>query len=316
MKKVFGKIAILGQGLIGSSITRAIYLRNVPSEVVITDNSPQVRERLLELGLGHAKVVDSNIEAVEGADLVIGCVPVASYSTLVKEIIPHMKTGAVLSDVGSVKASVVEATLDLIPCDIDFVPAHPLAGTEFSGPDAGKSKLFIDKWCILTPVESATSSSVEKLQLFWESLGSKVEIMTPEKHDYALAITSHLPHLSAFSIFHTALHREEVDQSPVMQFSAGAFRDFTRIAASNPTMWRDIFLMNKEPILSALDQFVSDINSFSTAIQNNDGEALEALISTSKLTRKSNIVDEDKQKIKKLMNQNARNEIIKPYSSD
>lgn len=316
MKKIFNRIAILGQGLIGSSITRAIFLRNIHSEVVVTDASADVRKRLLELGLGHAKVVSTNIEAVDGADLVIGCVPVATYSSLVREITPHMKEGAILSDVGSVKANVVKESIQYIPDTIDFVPAHPLAGTEFSGPDAGKSKLFIDKWCILTPAENASFNSIEKVREFWEALGSKVEIMTPEKHDYALAITSHLPHLSAFSIFHTALNREELDQSPVMKFSAGAFRDFTRVAASNPTMWRDIFLMNKEPILSALDQFVSDMGKFSKAIREDNGEALEEFISKSRVTRKSNIVDEDKAKIKKLMNQNARNEIIKPYSSD
>lgn len=316
MKQAFRKIAIIGQGLIGSSITRAIYSRNIPSQVVITDQSQAVRERLLQLGLGHAKVVHSSVEAVEDADLVIGCVPVASYSTLVKQIAPCMKQGAVLSDVGSVKASVVKESLPHIPDGIEFVPAHPLAGTEFSGPDAGKAKLFIDKWCILTPAEFASSEAVENVRQFWQALGSRVEVMTPEKHDQALAITSHLPHLSAFSIFHTALHREEIDQSPVMQFSAGAFRDFTRIAASNPTMWRDIFLMNKGPILDALEQFVFDMQKISAAIKADDGDALVEFISKSRVTRKSNIEDEDKAKIKKMMNSNARNEIIKPYSSD
>ena len=316
MKKNFNRIAILGQGLIGSSITRAIFSRNIRSDIVITDNSQTVRERLLQLGLGHAKVVSSNIEAVEGADLVIGCVPVATFGSLVREIAPHMKAGSILSDVGSVKVNVVKESIQHIPDAVSFIPAHPLAGTEFSGPDAGKSKLFIDKWCILTPPENTDPHSVEKVKLFWESLGSNVEVMSPEKHDYALAITSHLPHLSAFSIFHTALHREELDQSPVIQFSAGAFRDFTRIASSNPTMWRDIFLMNKEPILSALEQFIADMGVFSNAIKEDDGEALEKLISKSRVTRKSNIVDEDKAKIKKILNENARNEIFKPYSSD
>ena len=316
MKNKLKKIAILGQGLIGSSITRAIYLRNIQSDLVITDTSATVRERLLELGLGHAKVVPTNVEAVEGADLVIGCVPVAAFGALVQEIAPHMKAGSILSDVGSVKANVVKESMQYIPETVSFIPAHPLAGTEFSGPDAGKSKLFIEKWCILTPPENTDSDSVETVREFWESLGSKVEVMTPEKHDYALAITSHLPHLSAFSIFHTALHREELDQSAVIQFSAGAFRDFTRIASSNPSMWRDIFLMNKEPILSALDQFVSDMGKFSDAIRKDDGEALEKLISKSRVTRKSNIIDEDKAKIKEILNKNARNEIFKPYSSD
>lgn len=316
MKKTFNKIAILGQGLIGSSITRAIFLRNIRSDVVITDSSPDVRQRLLELGLGHAKVVATNSEAVIDADLVIGCVPVATFGSLVREIAPHMKPGSILSDVGSVKVNVVEESKPYIPETVSFIPAHPLAGTEFSGPDAGKSKLFIEKWCILTPPEDTDQASVEKVKLFWKELGSKVEVMTPERHDYALAITSHLPHLSAFSIFHTALHREDIDQSPVIQFSAGAFRDFTRIASSNPTMWRDIFLMNKEPILSALEQFISDMGQFSKAIKEDDGEALVNLISKSRVTRKSNIVDEDKAKIKKIMNENARNEIFKPYSSD
>ena len=316
MKPVFRRIAIIGQGLIGSSITRAIYSRDIASEVVISDKSSAVRKRLLEIGLGHAKVVHSSVEAVDGADLVIGCVPVASYSDLVAEIAPHLKQSAVLSDVGSVKANVVERSLPFIPDGVDFVPAHPLAGTEFSGPDAGKAKLFIDKWCILTPVQSASPEAVQRVSDFWQSLGSRVEVMTPEKHDHALAITSHLPHLSAFSIFHTALHREEIDQSPVMQFSAGAFRDFTRIAASNPQMWRDIFLMNKEPLLGALDQFVADMQKLSDAIKADDGDALVEFISKSRVTRKNNIEDEDKAKIKKMMNSNVRNEIIKPYSSD
>ena len=195
------KVAILGQGLIGSSITRAIYQRNLPLDVVVTDASRKVCDRLLELGLGRAKVVFSNKDAVEGADLVIGCIPVASYSKLVEEIAPYLKPGAILSDVGSVKAAVIDASRQFIPDDVEFVPAHPIAGTEFSGPDAGKPKLFADRWCIVTPTENSDPDAVASVTAFWESIGSKVEVMSAEAHDKTLAITSHLPHLSAFSIF-------------------------------------------------------------------------------------------------------------------
>ena len=316
MAPVIGKLAIIGQGLIGSSITRGVFERDLVREVTVTDASSRVRKRLLELGLGHAKVVDSNIEAARDADLVIGCVPVAAYGELTREIGPHLKTGAIISDVGSVKESVVADTLNHLPDNVHFIPAHPLAGTEFSGPDAGMPKLFVNRWCILTPPEGADEKAVNTMRLFWEGLGSQVEIMTPKRHDYALAITSHLPHLVAFSIFHTALAQERETGSPVIQFSAGAFKDFTRIASSNPVMWRDIFLKNKKPILHMFRRLIADMEACAMAIENDDAQGLEALISQSRSTRRKVIEkehislrpDEDQDKLE--------DTLFRPYSSE
>ncbi|MEO0327792.1 MAG: prephenate dehydrogenase/arogenate dehydrogenase family protein [Pseudomonadota bacterium] len=310
------KIAILGQGLIGSSITRAIFQRDLPLEVTITDASPKVCERLLELGLGRAKVVFSNREAVAGADLVIGCVPVASYSDLVKDIAPDLKPGAILSDVGSVKMGVIKESLPYLPDQVEFVPAHPLAGTEFSGPDAGKPKLFVDRWCILTPLEETDPKAIELVKSFWTDIGSKVQIMSAEEHDYTLAITSHLPHLSAFSIMHTALAREAKIDNSVVQFSAGTFRDFTRVALSNPKMWRDIFLMNKEPLTKVFNQFVEDMQMILEAVEEGDGEKIEALISQSRQTRSENINEQDFANKRKRVSKSAPSEVIRPYSTD
>jgi cyclohexadieny/prephenate dehydrogenase len=310
------KVAIIGQGLIGSSITRAIFQRDLPLDVTITDGSRKVCERLLELGLGRAKVVFTNKEAVEDADLVIGCVPVASYATLVKEIAPYLKAGAILSDVGSVKSAIIEQSLEHIPDHVHFVPAHPLAGTEFSGPDAGKPKLFVDRWCILTPSEDCDEKAVEKVARFWESIGSKVQLMSPQEHDYTTAVTSHLPHLSAFSIFHTARFLESDSKNPVIEFSAGTFRDVTRVALSNPQMWRDIFLLNHKPLGDVFRRFVQDMQAILEAAEQGDGERLEALISESRKMRTDSIHEDDFTSKKTRVSKSAPSEIIRPYSSD
>jgi cyclohexadieny/prephenate dehydrogenase len=286
MSTIFNRLAIIGQGLIGSSITRAIYEHSVAGEVTITDSSPKVRKRLRDLGLGTAKVVDTNREAVEGADLVIACVPVGKYGAVAKEIAKHLQHGAILSDVGSVKGSVVRDVLPQIPAHVRFIPAHPLAGTEQSGPDSGLANLFENRWCILTPSNDSDARAIKKVKSFWEALGTQVEIMSVEHHDYVLAITSHLPHLIAFSIFHTAIHHEQLTNSEVIKFSAGGFRDFTRIASSNPTMWRDIFLNNKEAVLKVLEEFNSDISELAKAIEQGDAEKLIDNLSTSRLTRR------------------------------
>jgi cyclohexadieny/prephenate dehydrogenase len=292
MSKIFNRLAIVGQGLIGSSITRAIYARGVAGDVVITDSSAKVRKKLRELGLGRAKVVDTNREAVSGADLVIACVPVGKYGALAKEISAHLQHGAILSDVGSVKGSVVRDVLPQIPDHVRFIPAHPLAGTERSGPGSGLSDLFENRWCILTPPNGADVDATEKIKLFWQTLGAQVEIMSAEHHDYVLAITSHLPHLIAFSIFHTAIHHEQSTNSEVIKFSAGGFRDFTRIASSNPTIWRDIFLNNKEAVLNVLKEFSSDVSRLATAIEQGHAEQLLDDLSTSRLTRRKVIEKE------------------------
>jgi len=266
MAPVVQRLAILGQGLIGSSITRAASAGGIAREIVVTDAVPKVRKVVAELGLGLAKVVDTSAEAVAGADLVVACVPVGQYGALAKEIGPHLKPGAIVSDVGSVKGAVVRDMLPYLPKGVHLVPAHPLAGTEHSGPEAGLADLFENRWCIVTPLEGADAAAVETVRAFWKALGSEVETMDVAQHDRVLAITSHLPHLIAFAIFHTGLRHEEMSESEVMKFSASGFRDFTRIASSNPVMWRDIFLNNKEAVLDVLRQFNADLSNLAKAI--------------------------------------------------
>ena len=270
---LFDKIAILGLGLIGSSIARAARAQGAVRTIVATSRSPQTRQRVVELGIAD-KVTETNAEAVEGADLVIVCVPVGVCGAVAKEIGPHLKAGATVSDVGSVKGSVVRDMGPHLPKNVHFVPAHPVAGTEHSGPDAGFAELFENRWCILTPPEGADAEAVDKLAAFWRRLGANVETMTPDHHDLVLAITSHLPHLIAYTIVGTADELETVTRSEVLKFSAGGFRDFTRIAASDPTMWRDIFLANKDGVLEMLGRFNEDISALTKAIRRGDGAAL------------------------------------------
>jgi cyclohexadieny/prephenate dehydrogenase len=226
-----------------------------------------------ELGFAD-EVPDSNAAAVRDADLVIVCIPVGQSAAVAKEIGPHLKPGATVSDVGSVKGSVLRDMAPHLPANIHFVPAHPVAGTEHSGPDSGFAELFVDRWCILTPPKDADPAAVERLAAFWRALGAKVEKMSAEHHDLVLAITSHVPHLIAYTIVGTADELGDVTESEVLQFSAGGFRDFTRIAASDPTMWRDVFLANKEAVLEMLGTFNEDLSALTRAIRRGDGEAL------------------------------------------
>jgi cyclohexadieny/prephenate dehydrogenase len=289
---VFRRLAIIGQGLIGSSIARGVYAHGIPGEVVVTDSSPRVRARVKELGIGAARIVDSNREAVEGADLVIACVPVGAYGQLAQDIGRYLQPGCVLSDVGSVKGSVVRDMAPHLPAHAHFIPGHPLAGTERSGPDSGLADLFENRWCILTPPDGADAAAVERLRAFWSALGSQVEVMSIEHHDYVLAITSHLPHLIAFTIFHTAIHREQSTNTEVIKYSAGGFKDFTRIASSNPTMWRDIFLNNREAVLGVLKEFNKDLAALADAIERGDAEKLVEELSKSRLMRRKVIEKE------------------------
>jgi cyclohexadieny/prephenate dehydrogenase len=292
MSKIFDRLAVIGQGHIGSSIVRSLYERRIPGEVVITDVSPKVRKRIRELGLGAARVADSNREAVDGADLVIVCVPVGRIGAVAKEVAPQLMPTAIFSDVGSVKGSVVRDVAPNLPPHVHFVPAHPLAGTEKSGPDSGLPDLFENRWCIVTPPEATDAAAIDKITSFWRALGSVTEVMSVEHHDYVLAITSHLPHLIAFSIFHTALRHEQATNSEVIKFSAGGFRDFTRIASSNPTMWRDIFLNNKEAVLNVLKEFNADIAALAHAIEHDDAQTIVDELSKSRLTRRKVIEKE------------------------
>jgi cyclohexadieny/prephenate dehydrogenase len=272
-KPLFARLAIIGPGLIGSSIMRAARARGAVRSIVATSRSPKTRQRVAELGIAD-QVVETNAEAVEGADLVIVCVPVGVCGEVAKEIAPHLKVGATVSDVGSVKGSIVRDMGPHLPKNVHFVPAHPVAGTEHSGPDAGFAELFEKRWCILTPPEGTDPEAVNKLAAFWRLLGANVETMAPDHHDLVLAITSHLPHLIAYTIVGTADELQTVTRSEVLKFSAGGFRDFTRIAASDPTMWRDIFLANKDGVLEMLGRFNEDVAALTKAIRRGDGEAL------------------------------------------
>jgi cyclohexadieny/prephenate dehydrogenase len=286
---LFQRLALIGTGLIGSSIARAARAQRLVGQIVATARSAATRRRVIELGLAD-QVADSNVAAVEGADLVIACMPVGQCAEVAREVAPHLKRGAILSDVGSVKAQVVRDMAPYVPAGIHFVPAHPVAGTEYSGPDAGFAELFIGRWCILTPPQGADADAVERLSAFWSGMGAKVAIMSAEHHDLVLAITSHVPHLIAYSIVGTADDLAAVTRSEVLQYSAGGFRDFTRIAASDPTMWRDIFLANKTGVLEMLGRFNEDVGKLARAIEAGDGDTLFGLFTRTRAIRRG-IID-------------------------
>jgi cyclohexadieny/prephenate dehydrogenase len=281
-----GRLTVIGAGLIGSSVARAAREKGLAGEVVVFDADAGVRERVRALGFADA-VPQSVAEAVRGADIVIAAVPVGASGAVAEQVGPHLKPGAILSDVGSVKGAVVEAMAPFVPAHAHLVPAHPVAGTEFSGPEAGFASLFENRWCIVTPPEGADPAAVETLAALWRGFGSNVEQMSAQHHDLVLAITSHVPHLIAYNIVGTAEHLEQTLTSEVIKFSAGGFRDFTRIAASDPTMWRDVFLYNREAVLEMLARFNEDLMSLQRAIRYGDGEALFQHFTRTRAIRKS-----------------------------
>ena len=283
---VFERVAIIGVGLIGSAMALAARRGRRIGGVTAYDAAPGVRARVRELGLA-GRVAETAADAVRDADHVVLCVPVGAIGTVAAEIAPHLKPGTVLSDVGSVKNSVVEAVLPHVPPGVHFVPAHPVAGTEFSGPDAGFAALFENRWCILTPCAASPEGAVERVRQLWLSFGAKVDTMTPAHHDLVLAITSHVPHLIAYNIVGTAAHLEAVTDSEVIKFSAGGFRDFTRIAASDPTMWRDVFLNNRDAVLEMLGRFLEDLSSLQRMVRYGDGDALFDLFTKTRDIRRS-----------------------------
>ena len=286
---LFDTLAIIGPGLIGSSIARAARAQGAVRSIVASSRSPETRKIVTKLGIAD-KVVETSAQAVEGADLVIVCVPVGVCGKVAEEIGPHLKAGAIVSDVGSVKGSIVRDMGPHLPDNVHFVPAHPVAGTEHSGPEAGFAELFENRWCILTPPEGTDGGAVDRLAAFWSLLGANVEIMTPDHHDLVLAVTSHLPHLIAYTIVGTADELETVTRSEVFKFSAGGFRDFTRIAASDPTMWRDIFLANKDAVLEMLGRFNEDVAALTKAIRRGDGDALSEQFTRTRAIRRG-IID-------------------------
>ncbi|MFY8038603.1 MAG: prephenate/arogenate dehydrogenase family protein [Bosea sp. (in: a-proteobacteria)] len=295
-----GRIAIIGMGLIGSSLARAARELNLAGQIAAADRDPAVASRVRALGIADT-VSQSAADAVAMADLVILCVPVGICGQVAEQIAGSLKPGAIVSDVGSVKAAVLEQVAPHLPAGVHFVPAHPVAGTEHSGPDAGFSSLFLNRWCILTPPEDADAGAVQRLRAFWEAMGAIVEVMTPQHHDLVLAITSHLPHLIAYNIVGTANDLEAVTQSEVIKFSAGGFRDFTRIAASDPTMWRDVFLHNKEAVLEMLGRFSEDLSVLTRAIRFGDGETLHKHFTRTRAIRRGIVsLGQDKPETEKL----------------
>ncbi len=283
---VFERIALIGVGLIGSSIARAAREIGLARTIVAIDRDAGVVERVRALGIADDATTDAPA-GVRDCDHVILCVPVGACGAVAAAIRDGLKPGAIVSDVGSVKASVVAQVGPHLPEGVAFVPAHPVAGTEHSGPESGFPTLFLNRWCILTPPDGTPSQAVDRVRDFWTAMGSNVEIMTPEHHDLVLAITSHVPHLIAYNIVGTAADLETVTQSEVIKFSAGGFRDFTRIAASDPTMWRDIFLHNKGAVLEMLGRLNEDIALLARAIRWDDGDALFNLFTRTRAIRRS-----------------------------
>ena len=270
----FETILIIGGGLIGSSIARAARVKKQCKTIYIADTSEAACKKISELGLADGVADGPCDHFAAKADLVILCTPSARLATTAMAILPSMKAGAVLTDVGSVKGHFVEALADNVREDIYFIPGHPIAGTENSGPESGFPELFEDRWCVLTPPEGSDDRAVADLTKFWEGLGSEVEVMEPSRHDRVMATTSHLPHLIAYTLVGTAIDMETVTRKEVVKFSAGGFRDFTRIAASDPVMWRDVFLTNKTATLELVDRFIEDLTALKRAIRWDDGDTL------------------------------------------
>jgi cyclohexadieny/prephenate dehydrogenase len=284
---LFERVALLGMGLIGSSIARAARARgDIARGIVAHAKSPATLARVAELGIAD-RIEPDAAAAVQGADCVILCAPVGAYAELAAAIAPHLAHGAILSDVGSTKVSVIRDVGPLVPQGVHFVPAHPLAGTEHSGPDAGFAELFEGRWCLLTPPAGTDSESVERVCELWRRLGSMVSVMEPAHHDRVLAIVSHLPHLIAFTICGTADDLADETRQQVLQFAATGFRDFTRIAASDPTMWRDVFLNNREALLEMLARFTEDAQAMARAVRWGDAEYIEDRISRGRKIRRS-----------------------------
>ncbi|EJF80439.1 prephenate/arogenate dehydrogenase family protein [Bartonella doshiae] len=282
----FEKIALIGIGLIGSSLARVIKKKDLAAHISIATRRQETLQRARELELGDFYTTN-NAEAAEGADLVIVSVPVGASAEVAKTICDHLKPGAIVSDVGSTKALVIAEMAPLLPKTVHFIPGHPIAGTEYSGPDAGFADLFVNRWCILTPFAESDAAAVAKLTAFWEACGARVEKMDPKHHDLVLAIVSHLPHLIAYNTVGTASDLEKVTNSEVIAYSASGFRDFTRLASSDPVMWRDICLHNKGAILEMLSRFREGLTFLEQAIRLGDGETLFNFFTRTRAVRRN-----------------------------
>jgi len=282
---MFKKVCIIGCGLIGSSLARAIKKNNLAEKIVSSNRSDAVNKKVVELKIVEDSSPDTK-KMVEGSDLIIIATPLSSYQEIILKIKNSLNKGAILTDVGSVKENIINLVEENIPDNVSWIPSHPIAGTEQSGPEAGFSELFINRWCILTPSKKAKEKDISFLQNFWEKIGSKVDIMEASQHDYILSITSHIPHLIAYNIVNTSLNVQDEKKYAIVKYSAGGLRDFTRIAASNPIMWRDIFIQNKKNTSNMIDKFIENLEDLKKAIVTEDGKKLEKIFIKTKKIRK------------------------------
>jgi prephenate dehydrogenase len=282
---MFKKICIIGCGLIGSSLARAIKKYKLSEKIVSSNRSDIVNKKVLELKIVNDSSSDTQ-KMAKDSDLIIIATPLSSYENVISKIKNSLKSGMILTDVGSVKERVISLVEKTIPKDVSWIPSHPIAGTEESGPEAGFSELFKNRWCILTPSKKAKEKDIDILKSFWKEIGSKVDIMDAKQHDYILSITSHIPHLMAYNIVNTSINIQEEKQSAIIKYSAGGLRDFTRIAASNPVMWRDIFIQNKTNASKEIEKFIANLEDLKNAIENEDGKKLEEIFIKTKKIRK------------------------------
>jgi len=282
---MFNKVCIIGCGLIGSSIARAIRKNHLSSKIVSSNRSDSVNKKVIELKIVDDSSSDTK-KMAEGSDLIIIATPLSSYEDIISKIKNSLKSGTILTDVGSVKENIISLIEKDVPANVSWISSHPIAGTEESGPEAGFSELFKNRWCILTPSKKAQEKDIKLLETFWKKIGSKVDIMEAKQHDYILSITSHMPHLIAYNIVNTSLNIQDEKESVIVKYSAGGLRDFTRIAASNPIMWRDIFIQNKKNTSKMIDKFIEGLEDLKKAIENEDGKKLEEIFTKTKKIRK------------------------------
>jgi cyclohexadieny/prephenate dehydrogenase len=285
MSIIYNRVALIGLGLIASSMFWAMKRKGLAGEVTGYARSQETRDTARRIGLCD-RVCDTAAAAVEGADLVVLCVPVGVMGAVAGDIAPHLKPGATVTDVGSVKREVIDSVGPVLPDHVHFIPAHPIAGTEHSGPESGFAELFDNRWCLLVPVPGSNAGEVARLRAFWEELGSNVDEMEPDHHDLVLAVTSHAPHLIAYTMVGVADDLGRVTDSEVIKYSAAGFRDFTRIAASDPTMWRDVFLTNKDATLEILGRFTEELFALQRAIRTGDGDHLHAYFTRTRAIRR------------------------------
>ena len=286
---MFKKVCIIGCGLIGSSLARAIKKNNLAQKIVSSNRSDVVNKKVIELNIVEDSSSDTK-KMVINSDLIILATPLSSYENVIIKIKDSLKSGSILTDVGSVKGNIMNLVEKNLPENVSWIPSHPIAGTEESGPEAGFGELFQNRWCILTPGTNAKTKDINTLKTFWEKIGSKVDTMQAEQHDHILSITSHMPHLIAYNIVNTSLNLQDEKETNIIKYSAGGLRDFTRIAASNPIMWRDVFIQNKKNTSKMIDKFIKNLEDLKKAIENEDGAKLEQIFIKTKKIRKD-IVD-------------------------